>query len=377
MNFKTNKLILFCNRRITGQIARNWRDSEYVKSLLNSVVIQSENSELSEVDFKLLINYIIYSLGNYYKGNTIFVFQLLVAFLYLITPVDLINDFIPAIGYLDDLLLLKLILDTYAGELAAFNKTSREMLDIKYMSVNQKVIDDFVINPTEAVDLIIKDKKLEEIHGEEIINQMIAEKESVDIDDLLNIDVIEIIKYELTNYLLKSKTGNEYVDEELILSLIQIPNIVSKKNVSYFIKNINEILDQDIFEIKREKKGIFSTNGMTICFELDNLFVNSQFNFIQVDSEYTAEREQTVRYTSKLKTKLDYEQIVELIDLATQKHLFESTVLHFDIHLGEELVTIKVDKASKEVTYICSVKVTNVLAAQLEILTKIIKERVM
>lgn len=377
MNFKTNKLILFCNRRITGQIARNWRDSEYVKSLLNTVIVQSENSELSEVDFKLLINYIIYSLGNYYKGNTIFVFQLLVAFLYLITPVDLINDFIPAIGYLDDLLLLKLILDTYAGELAAFNKTSREMLDIKYMSVNQKVIDDFVINPTEAVDLIIKDKKLEEIHGEEIINKMIAEKESADIDDLLNIDVIEIVKYELTNYLLKSKTGNEYVDEELILSLIQIPNIVSKKNMSYFIKNINDILDQSIFEIKREKKGIFSTNGMTICFDLDRLFVNSQFNFIQVDSEYTEKREQTVRYTSSLKTKLDYEQIVELIDLSTQKHLFENTVLYFDIHLGEELITIKVDKASKKVNYVCSVKVANVLAAQLEILTKIIKERVM
>lgn len=377
MNFKTNKLILFCNRRITHQIARNWRDSEYVKSLLDAVVVQADNQELNEIDFKLLINYIIYSLGNYYRGNTIFVFQLLVAFLYLITPVDLINDFIPAIGYLDDLLLLKLILDTYAGELESFNKVNREMLDIKYMSVNQKVIEGFAINPTEAIDLIIKDKKLEEIPGEELINKMIDEKQSVDIDDYINIDVNEIIKYELYNYLLKSKTGSEYVDEELIQSLIQIPNIVSKKNVNYFLKNITELLDSHVFDITREKKGIFSTNGMTIKFERDQLFINSQFNFIQVESDYSSDRKQAIKYRSSLKTKLDYQQIVELIDLAKQKHLFEDTTIYFEIVLNGETIIYKVDKQIKQVSYQCSIKVDNVLSQQLGILADIIKERVM
>ncbi len=377
MNFKTNKLILFCNRRITMQIARNWHDSEYVKSLLNTVVLQSKNAELEEVDFENIINYIIYSLGNYYRGNTIFVFQILVAFLYLITPVDLINDFIPAIGYLDDLMLLKMILDTYNGEIIAFNKVKREMLDIKYMRVDPKVIAEFDVNPTEAVDLIIKDRKLEDVQGEELINKMIENKQPAEIDDYINIDVIEIIRYELFNYLLKSKNKEEHIDEELISSLIQIPDIVSKKEITYFIKNIEEILKDQDFEFERVKKGIFSTNGLTIKFDINKLVIPSQLNFVQVASDYNNLRQQVIKYEASLRSKLDYEHIVEIIDMSTQKHLFEDTTLYFKIQLGADFVTFKVDKLNKQVTYIASVNINNVLKEQLALLATIVKERVM
>lgn len=377
MNFKTNKLILFCNRRITMQIARNWHDSEYVKSLLETVVIQSQNGELEEVDFKNISNYVIYSLGNYYRGNTIFVFQILVAFLYLITPVDLISDFIPAIGYLDDLMLLKMILDTYNGELMSFNKVKREMLDIKYMRVDPKVIAEFDVKPTEAIDLIIKDRKLEDVRGEQMINEMIAEREPLEIADYINIDVIEIIKYELFNYLLKSKNNEEQIDEELLTSLIQIPDIVSKKDITYFLKNIEEILEAQDFEFVSQKKGLFSTNGVTIKFDINKLIIPSQLNFVQIACDYNNLHQQVIEYKSALKTKMDYEHIVEIIDMSRQKHLFADTTIYFRIQLSEEFVTFKVDKLNKRVTFIASVDINSVLKDQLALLADIIKERVM
>lgn len=377
MNFKTNKLILFCNRRVTMQIARNWHSSEYVKSLLNSVSIQAKNKDLAEIDFQSIINYILYSLGGYYRGNMIFVFQMLVAFLYLITPVDLISDFIPAIGYLDDLMLINMILSTYNSEINAFNKNKREQLEIKYMRVDPKVIDDFNVDPLAAVELIIKDKKLELVQGEEIINQQIAHHEQLALTDYILIDVIEILKYELINYLLKSKNNEEHIDEELMISLVQIPDIVSKKDVTYFLKNIEEILKEQQFTYEYNKKTMFSTNGVTIKFDIDKLVILDQLNFVQTASDYNNIQQQSLKYEAWSKSKIDYEHLVEIIDLSTKKHLFADTTLYFHIQLNDEYVMFKVDKINKEVTFVTSVNINNVLKDQLQLVAKIIKERVM
>lgn len=376
MNFKTNKLILFCNRRLTSQIAQNWNNREYVKSLLRTVTVQAKNRDLATIDFTNIINYILYSLGGYYRGNMIFVFQMLVAFLYLITPVDLINDFIPAIGYLDDLLLINMILSTYHSELSAFNKNKRELLDIKYMSVDPKVIAGFDIDPMMAMELIIKERKLEEIHGEAIINQQIAEHQPLVIADYINIDVIEILKYELFNYLLKTKNDTAYIDEELMLSLVQIPNIVVKKDVSYFLQNIEEILNNQNFTYQYSKKSRFSTSGVTISFERERLIILDQLNFVQTATDYNNSEQQVIKYETCLKPKIDYEHIVEMIDLSTKKHLFTDTTLYFTIDLAGEEVTFKVDKLNKSVIFVTSVRLNNGLKDQLQIVADIIKERV-
>lgn len=377
MNFKTNKIILFCNRRITPQIAKNWGNTEYIKSLLNTVVLQAENEELSEIDFNNLINYLIYSLGNYYRGNTIFVFQLLVACLYLITPVDIVSDFLPGIGYIDDLMLFKMILDTYNNELTIFNKVKRDMLDIKYMRVDSKVIDGFEINPTEAIDLIIKDRQLETVNGEQLINQMIEDHEQQAVDQYLEIDVVESIKYELINHLLKSKTGEEAVDEELLSSLIQIPNIILKKDINYFLKNIDDIMSDQPIQISREKKAIFNTNVYNLSFAVEDLNVTSQIGFVQTESYYNNLRQQVLRYKTFIESKIGYQQIVEIIDLATQKHIFEQTIIYFDVQIGEQYIILKVDKELNQVTYITSSKLSNTLNIQLAAIANLIEERVM
>lgn len=377
MNFKTNKLILFCNRRITPQIAKNWNNSEYLKSILNVVVVQGENPELKDFDFLNLINYIIYSLGNYYRGNTIFVFQLLVAFLYLITPVDLVSDFLPGIGYLDDLMLLKMILDTYSNELANFNRVSRDMLDIKYMRVDPKVLNDFTMNPTEAIELIIKERKLEVINGEEIINRLIEDKSQSMISEYIDFDIIQIIKYELLNYLAKSKLDEVYIDEDLILSLIQIPDLVTKKDASYFLKNIEELLSEQNIEYKKEKRTLFNSHGLIFMFRPEDLILTNPINFVQVRSDYTHDRKQCLLYVSCPIEKLNYEHIVEIIDLSTQKHLFVETIINFEIILKGETLGIKVDCGQKQVMSYGDGQIGIILNTEVNQLLKIIKERVM
>ncbi len=48
------------------------------------------------------------------------VIALVGALLYLVSPVDLVPDFIPGIGFIDDAVVLALLLQTLAQDLAAF-----------------------------------------------------------------------------------------------------------------------------------------------------------------------------------------------------------------------------------------------------------------
>lgn len=374
MDFKANKIILFCNRRLTAQISQNWNDSGYLQNLLNCVKVQSKNKDLADIDLKNIIDYILYTLGNYYRGNIVFTFQILVAFLYLITPVDIVNDFIPVIGYLDDILLLNLIISMYKEELSNFNKIKKESLDIEFFKVSQKVIDGFDMEPNIAMELLIKDKDNEQIDGTQILKEQLEVLKSPKIEDFLDIDVIKIMKYELINYLQKSKNECEDIDEELIESLIQIPNIVGKKDINYFLKNIEEIMSQFEVEVRPLKKGLFKSSGINLKFDSSNLTTTPQINFLQTGSSYT-KTQLVIKYESDLKDKIDYELLVEMMDLTKQNYLFDETIIYFEINLNDESINFKVDKSLQEVDFIASIKASSVLNEQLAVIADLIKER--
>lgn len=376
MNFKINKVILFCNRRITPQIARNINDNEYLKWLLETTKNQASNSQLKDIDFSLLFDYILYTLGNYYRGNSIFVFQLLVAFLYLITPVDIVNDFLPGIGYLDDLLLIKLILDTYVNELETFKKLGKESLDIEYVRTDPKVVSEFTIEPNKAIDLIIDGKKLEVIEGEKIINQMLSESSELDIADLINFDVIEILKYELLNYMLVSKKGEIQVNDELLLSLVQIPNIITTKDINYFLKNIKDILKEFSIEITREKKALFNANTWNLEYLIEDITIKDEIIFTQTNLYYNDQEQVTIVYNSNKSKYLNYKHVVEIIDLVTKKHLFADTTLYFNILVQDYIVRCKVERESKVVVFLADPEINNCIADQLNVIAKIIKEKI-
>lgn len=376
MNFKINKVILFCNRRITPQIARNINNNEYLKWLLETTKNQASNNQLKDIDFSLLFDYILYTLGSYYRGNTIFVFQLLVAFLYLITPVDIVNDFLPGIGYLDDLLLFKLILDTYINELETFKKLEKESLDIEYVRADPKVVAEFTIEPSKAVELIIEGKKLELIEGENIINELLSASSEIDIADLINFDVVEILKYELLNYMLVSKKSEIQVDDELLLSLIQIPNLITTKDVNYFLKNIKDIMQECNIEISREKKALFNTNTLNLKYNIENITIKDEIIFTQNNLYYNDLEQMTIVYKSNQSKYLNYKHVVEIIDLVTKKHLFVDTTLYFNILVQDYTIKCKVEKEEKTVVFFADPEINNCIADQLNIIAKIIKEKI-
>ncbi len=374
MNFKTNKIILFCNRRLTPQVSRNFSDANYVRKLLLTTKVQAKNSVFENIEFDQLINYILYSLDNYYKGNLIFVFQLLVAFLYVITPVDVVSDFIPFIGYIDDLMLLNLIISTYEHELINFKNGKRQMLDIEYLSIDQKVIDNFDIDPTRAIDLIIENTKLENVNGESLINDHLANILTA-YDEYLNIDVIEIIKYEVLNYLAKSKTGSEQIDEQVIDSLIQLPEVVSKKDIGYFLKNIEDIFSDQPIVFTQEKKGIFTSNIYGVQFDVNALKTNLWINFVLVEEVHNANK-QVIKYQAKNVKSLTYEHIVEIIDLINKKYLFDNTVIYFEIEINNNNLIFKVDKLNRKITHFCSPQMGIAIEQKLTSIILVIEERI-
>ncbi len=376
MNFKANKIILFCNRRLTQQISHNWGNSQYVQNLLRLANLQAQNQQLSTIDIKLITNYILYSLGNYYRGNMIFIFQILVAFLYLITPVDIVNDFIPAIGYVDDLLLFSMILEVFDNELQLFKQKHRQQLEIKYLEVDMKVIEGFTIKPIDAIDLIIKERKLESIDGEQLINDAIINATNIELDDVIYFDTNEIIKYELTNYLLKQRTQPVLIDEELVEQLVQVPNVVSKKDIEYFLTNIDELMASELTEIEAEKKSLFKGYNFKVKYDEDKLVTSPLIKFIQVDSEYTQQKQVLVKYRSIPEERLNYEHIVEMIDLLAQKHIFEKTIVEFEIVLAKTKIVITYNFLTTEISYFVNNGAICALDEQLAIICQIIKDRI-
>jgi len=74
-------------------------------------------------DIKLMICLITdYAKGNYKEVPWKIIAALTAAIIYFISPIDVIPDFIPVVGYLDDALVIKLALDFSGDDLAAYER---------------------------------------------------------------------------------------------------------------------------------------------------------------------------------------------------------------------------------------------------------------
>ncbi len=72
-------------------------------------------------DIKLMVSLITdYAKGNYREVPWKIIAAITGAIVYFVSPIDLIPDFIPGIGYLDDALVIKLALDLAGDDLAEY-----------------------------------------------------------------------------------------------------------------------------------------------------------------------------------------------------------------------------------------------------------------
>ncbi|GAB2787559.1 uncharacterized membrane protein YkvA (DUF1232 family) [Hymenobacter luteus] len=101
-----------------------------VVMVLNEVANKLASKESKDNKFKQLFDvaYTVvrlvrnYVSGNYRQIETGTIVSALGVLLYTLSPVDLVPDFIPVVGFLDDLALLSWFVDSFQGEITRFRE---------------------------------------------------------------------------------------------------------------------------------------------------------------------------------------------------------------------------------------------------------------
>jgi uncharacterized membrane protein YkvA (DUF1232 family) len=109
-------------RGLTKAATQYLRDKERLRHLLTEAVsiAQGRGGKLFK-DIQLLVRLLKASLGGAYTGLSVRkLVAIVAAMLYLISPLDVIPDFIPVVGYVDDAAVIAWVLKSIAEELKNF-----------------------------------------------------------------------------------------------------------------------------------------------------------------------------------------------------------------------------------------------------------------
>jgi uncharacterized membrane protein YkvA (DUF1232 family) len=111
-----------------GKASRLTRNSVGILGLLKDVLLKSNKMGASDSTFKT-IRYKLMSLmglvkayakGDYREVATKSIVSIIAAFVYFVSPIDLIPDFIPMLGFADDMALLTFVFNNVRTELEKF-----------------------------------------------------------------------------------------------------------------------------------------------------------------------------------------------------------------------------------------------------------------
>ncbi|TPG61728.1 YkvA family protein [Hymenobacter nivis] len=99
-----------------------------VVTILNEVATKLANEESKDNKFKQLLNVALtlvrlvrrYASGDYREVSTTTIVSGLAVLLYVLSPIDLVPDFIPVIGFLDDLSLISWFVGKFQDEIIKF-----------------------------------------------------------------------------------------------------------------------------------------------------------------------------------------------------------------------------------------------------------------
>lgn len=114
-------------RKSFSKATRLSKNSAGILSLLREVISKSSSLEKRGIighlsyKFTMLFNLLkAYAKGTYRDVPTRTVITIIAGFLYFLSPIDLIPDFIPLLGFTDDIALLTYIINTMGRELEKF-----------------------------------------------------------------------------------------------------------------------------------------------------------------------------------------------------------------------------------------------------------------
>ena len=103
-------------------------DPQRVSKLLETSREKIKNLEIGEADLKGIMGTIktfirmlrAFRSGQYQKFSWVTVLMVVAALLYFVMPLDLLPDFIPVTGYVDDFSIILMVFNRFKGDIVAF-----------------------------------------------------------------------------------------------------------------------------------------------------------------------------------------------------------------------------------------------------------------
>lgn len=114
-------------KRSTGRAGRILQNPERLYHLLRNVVTKAKSDDgndlLAKIKNKLSLAVSLvrnYASGEYRDVSRTSILSVVVALIYFVSPIDLIPDFVPMLGFADDLALLTFVLGKLGDEMEKF-----------------------------------------------------------------------------------------------------------------------------------------------------------------------------------------------------------------------------------------------------------------
>lgn len=132
MNKRLKKIVLGTSFKTASELLKNPND---LKAKMDRASEKLNKKSIKEAlghywdDLKLLVRFIREASRREYKDvSTKTIIYAIIAVIYFLTPTDLIPDVIVAAGYLDDIVVIKWVLDAIGNDLKSFRKWEKNNL---------------------------------------------------------------------------------------------------------------------------------------------------------------------------------------------------------------------------------------------------------
>ncbi|MFV0247098.1 MAG: YkvA family protein [Mycoplasmatales bacterium] len=357
MKFNIEDVINFAQKNYVIKIRKNFLNKEYLISLFKSLDSLLEISSLADIKEELINykEYILATLSATYNGNFLYTFYMLVCVLYLVSPLDVVTDYIPIIGFIDDIALLSIISKIVQDEINVF-KVAQMTTNIEEFELNKDILTPIVNEKKYNLNDLKYDNK-------EVNLDLILDEELPQIKEQEEYDLIEVLKgnlnvysLETTKYLAKIGQNNIKISEDILQQLINFDELYNFEDAKEFISNIETYLRELNLVINEVQSSslIKKNHVLELSYDTDLLDeIYSQY-FILKDSYISKDNHNNyISYYTEIDSILNfnYLYIKELLTLCFAQPDKVLTIFEFNLITPEGDIKLIINKDAERVSF--------------------------